>query len=273
MRLIVAIFITLLVVGCSKVKLGYQMAPRVLINRIDDAFDFNSDRFNKIRLQLENDFKANRKDAVATLTKNIDDVLALSAQKTVTKADIKNLFDSFQKTQRSLVTYLTPTIEQTLKDLSTEEFQHLKKHSYEKFDEADKKILKKEDFLEKQTSSFEDTLEFFFDSATKEQLGIYRKFAEANYDYFVYQIEVRRNFMKTFEARLSDKKDLLDYTLKYYSGDPSIRSPEYQSKYLAFMDNVISLQFEIWQTTTEKQRNYFQETLRAIKKDLSELND
>lgn len=260
-----------LLVGCSRVELGYKLAPRIIVNRLDDAFDFNSDRFNQVRLQIESDFKKNKKEATSAAIKNIDQILAFSEKKDLTISDFKENLQSLQNTEKYLITLLKPTFEELLKNLSKEEFNNLTSYTKDKFEKADKLLATKDDFLEKQMDGFETMMDFFFDSSTKEQKELYKQFLAQHYDYFLYQIEVRKNFLKNFEAKLNTKPELLDYTLKYYSGDPTIRTPEHQAKQIAFLESACQIQFQIWNTITEKQKVHFRKTLNSLKDELFSL--
>jgi len=263
---------SLILFNCSKVEWGYKMAPRVLANRIDDAFDFNSDRFNQVRNQLEADFKSNQKELISMSVQQIDTLLALSDKKDLSKADLKNNFENLQAAQKKIIYLFRPTFEKILNQLSDEEFKNLKKYAEEKFAETNTFLTSKEALSEKQLKSFKDAMEFFFDQATDVQIGLYKTFAEKNYSFFVYQLSVRRDFMKNFELRLPDKKELIDYTLKYYSGDFSIRTDEHQKKQLAAAESFTDFEYQIWLSLTDKQKKYFKETLMSLKAEIERLS-
>lgn len=272
MKYLLPLLSSLFIFGCNKIEFGYQqIAPRVVMSRLDDSFDFKSDRFNQIRLQVEADFKKNQKGVASTVNKNLDEFLALTEKKDLSPADFKINFESVHTTQKYLIDLFKPSFEEVLKSLSKEEFAHLNTFSKEKFDEAEKLLNKKEDFFEKQISSFEKVMDFLFDSYTREQTGLYTKFLEKNYSFSVYQLEVRRCFMQNFEAKLSTKDQLIDYTLKYYSGDPSIRLPEHEKKQQAFLDSFFEFEFQIWTSTSEKQKAYFKKKILSLKEEFSKL--
>ncbi|MBC7465251.1 MAG: hypothetical protein H7256_04610 [Bdellovibrio sp.] len=258
--------------GCNKIEFGYkQVAPRVVINRLDDSFDFKSDRFNQIRLQVDSDFKKNQKDVAKAVHKNLDELLVLSESKNLAATDFNKNFESLHATQKYLIDLFKPSFEEVLNSLSKEEFDHLNNFSKEKFTEAEKLISNKEDYFEKQISSFENVMDFLFDSSTDEQVRLYKKFLEDNYSFSVYQVDVRRRFMQNFEAKLPTKDQLIDYTLKYYSGDPSIRLPEHEKKQQAFLNFFFELEYQIWKSTNDKQKIFFKKKIDSLIEEFSKL--
>ena len=70
---------------------------------------------------------------------------------------------------------------------------------------------------------------------------------------------------------ISQTNDLIDYVLKYYSGEDSVRSAFYAKDLLVFEKNLIQLELEIGATLTRDQKGYFQSKLKTLKKDLLKL--
>jgi hypothetical protein len=63
-RLILVLFLFLNLafsLGCSKIETGLTFAPRLATSRIDDAFDFDSDKLTTLRKQIDSDLQSSKK--------------------------------------------------------------------------------------------------------------------------------------------------------------------------------------------------------------------
>lgn len=114
-------------------------------------------------------------------------------------------------------------------------------------------------------------MDIIFGSVSEEQKKIYRQFVEENYEYYKSQIGARKYFLDQFELRLSKKEEMLDYTMKYYSGDESVKSEGHLKLQKVFFSNLNKLQVDIWNAASAEQKSEFRKTLAEIKDELSAL--
>lgn len=266
------IFILLfLILGCTKVELGYRLAPRSTMSKLDDFFDFKSERFKKIRSQLDEDFKNSRSQVGQLVTGHVDEILILNRKSELSAADFKVLMESMQKTRGSLISLFKGSFTVVIADLTVEEVTSLDQFSSKKFKEQDEKLSDKVEFLEKQADSFEKVMDFLFDSATKEQIAIYEKFVTDNYDFFLAQAEFRKGFIKKFESLSSRKPDLLDYVMRYYAGDASTRTPEQLIRLNLFSVDLHEVMAKIWKSVSAKQKENLNSNMLSLKNELNKM--
>jgi gas vesicle protein len=224
-----------------------------------------------IKKTIESDIKKNKKEATLELVKGIDELLILSQKPSPNKADFENIFNQLRLLQKKAVLYFQPSFSEVLNSLSKKEFEHMKKLAEERFKKGDERLLDTEKFKSHALEKFENNMNILFDDINDQQKKIYLNFIDANYDYYKLQIGVRKDFMKKFELLLDNKPELLDFTLKYYAGDASTKSQDFIKKQNQFFDNAYQLQLEIWNASSEKQKNEFRKTLNEIKRELSKL--
>lgn len=251
--------------SCTKFEVGYQLAPRYISNKLDDAFDFKSKRLKEIRAQLNIDFQKNHKDVALLVIKHIDEFLALADKKTVSASDFKINLDSIYNSRKELTQLFKPSVDIVLLNLSLEENKNLNDFSLKKFKEADEKILEQKEFVKKQLKTFQKIMDFLVDDSTDSQDQIYKDFVVKNYDYFLTQEEERKTFLKKFNVLFPNKPDLVVYVLNYYGGTPSAQTGEYQNKHAAFLGALYDVEFKIWQSLTEKQKKAFRKNLKELR--------
>ena len=271
MKLITISLIFLLLAACTKLEWGYRLAPRSMMSKLDDSFNFNSDRFKQIKNQLDDDFKTNRIQVAQLVMKHVDEIFVFAEKKEVAASDFKTLMNSMQTTRGQLVRLFKPTFDVVITNLNGDEITSLDKFSKKKFKELDKKLSEKEDYIEKQIDTFEKVMDFLFDSSSKEQVLIYKQFVEENYEYYLEQAEQRKIFVKKFESLISSKDQLVDFVLNYYAGDSSTRTEKHQKKTVEISEKFNSLLERIWVTLTPKQKANLKENLLNLKNELTSL--
>jgi hypothetical protein len=258
--------------SCSRLDLAFDYAPRYMANTLDDTFDFSSERYQKVKEGIKKDLDKNKVELLQEVIIKIDDVLLLVDKKDLALGDIRKLNDDVKLLQKKGIYAFKASFAELILPLSKKELEHLKEYTADKFKKADERLASKEDYAEFAQTSFKKTMKTFFDSVTKEQESLYEKFVEDNYDFFKYQVVWRKNFLSHFEDlfnKSEDKSALLDYVMKYYAGDDSVKTPEYNQKQQKFYENAIKLESDLWKTTSEKQKSEFKKTLTSIKEELS----
>lgn len=258
----------ILTFSCTKFEVGYQLAPRYISNKLDDAFDFKSKRLKEIREQLNIDFHKNHSYVATLLIKHIDEFLALADKKLVTAADFKQALASIYNSRKELMILFKPSVDIVLMNLSAEETKSMNEFSLKKFKEADEKLLERNDFIKKQVKTFQKIMDFLADDSTDEQDQIYKNFVLQNYDYFTAEEEERKIFIKKFNFLFNDKPQLATYVVNYYSGIATVQSDDYQKKHANFLLSLYSLQFKIWHSLSEKQKRAFRKNLVELREEL-----
>lgn len=267
-----AIVFLLLAAACSRLNMAVDYAPRYITNGLEDALDFNSDRYDRIKTTVENDIRTNKGALIAEAVSLVEDLQRTAAQPA--GLDLKAADTHFKKIkelQAKAVALFRPSFREVIMGLTSGELAHLQKFSDKKFAKIDERLLDREEFVRYSFKSFERTMNILFDSVTEQQKTIYRDFLNANYDYYKGQIETRKSFLQEFSKLLADKPALLEYTMKYYAGDDGVKSPEQLKRQSRFFANLNQLQVDIWNSTSAEQREELKKTLASIKEELKEL--
>ena len=264
-------FACLFMFSCSRVELIYKFAPKVIADKADDAFDFTSERYDKVRHQIESDLKKNKKVIVQNINELLDVLNSLSKKETLTSKDFQDLFLIIREKQKTLIYLFKPSFEEVILNTSQAEIKNINLFSEKKFEENDQFLNEKKPFVKKRVESFVKLMDYFFDAATPEQKKIYGTFIEKNWSYFQSQSTARKEFMTRLSWPILNREDLKDYVLKYYSSDPSTRSPKHADELLVFEKNLIEFQSALWLTISREQKNYFQAKLKTLKIDLLKL--
>lgn len=257
--------------ACTKLNFGYRLAPRSMMSKLDDTFDFKSDRFKQVRSQLDVDFKSNRTQVAKAVLNHVDEILLLVSKNEASENDFKTLMNSMQSSRILLISLFKNSFATVINDLTSKEIKNLDEFSNKKFKEQDKKISEKNNYQEKQMSSFENVMDFLFDSVNKDQLAIYNQFINQHHDFYVKQLGFRKEFSKKFDTLADKKSELLIYVMNYYAGDPSVRSPEQQKQLEDFAAELHKMMLKVWNASTPKQKDKLKENMQDFQIELKEM--
>ncbi len=268
MKYFIILILSIFFSSCSKLEVALDFAPRFVANKLDESFDFSRERYSNVKKTIENDIQKNKKEAIEDVVKSIDQLLMLSEKPALAQADFENNFNHLRVLQKKAVTFFKPSISEVVSFLSKKEFEHMKEVTEERFKKNDERLLDIEKFKTYKFENFEKNMDILFNDTNEQQKKIYFSFIDANYDFYKLQIAARQDFLNKFELLINNKPELLDYILKYYAGDDSTKTSDFIKKQNQFFINAYQLQLDIWNASSEKQKNEFRKTLNEIKQDL-----
>jgi hypothetical protein len=259
------------VLGCSRINVAYDLAPRLVANGLDDNFDFTSERYDQVKQIVASDFQNNKGLLKSEVLARVDELLAVADEKNLTEVQVEQFFQNIRKMQAKVIKSFAPSFNEVVVKMTTEELENVKKETTERHKKAAERLENKEKFKEKSYSGFERNMETLFDDVTEEQKKIYTDFVDRNYDYFKLQLEHRKSYLKRFEENFSDKVKLADLVMKYYSADDSIKTEEQLKAQQAFTKDMFATTTKLWSTLTAEQKIEYKKSLNEIKKDIEAL--
>jgi hypothetical protein len=259
------------VLGCSRIDVVYDLAPRLVTNNLDDNFDFSSERYDQVKQMIASDFKNNKGLLKTEVIARIDELLAAADEKNLTEAQAEQFFQNIRKMQSKVIQSFAPSFNEVVTKMTKEEFENVKKETTERHEKAAERLEDKTKFKEKSFTGFERNMETLFDEVTDEQKKIYSDFIDRNYDYFKLQLEHRKSYLKRFEETFEDKVKLTDLVMKYYSADDSIKTAEQLKVQQSFTKDMFATTTKIWATLNAEQRIEYKKSLNEIKKDIEAL--
>lgn len=257
--------------SCSRVELIYQFAPKVAADKVDESFDFKSERYKEVRQQIDSDLKTNKVLIIRNINELIDALSALSIKENLSLKDLQDLSLDIRRKQKILVNLFQPSFEKVILNLNEQEVKNLSNYSAKTFEKNDEQLREHKPFVDKRLEGFVKLMDYFFDKATSEQKAIYGDFIRNNFEYFKSQSTARREFVAQFNWPIQNKEALKTYVMQYYSGDRSVRSTSYAAQLATFEKNLIQLQLDLWKTLDKKQKDYFRVKLITLKTDLLKL--
>lgn len=251
--------------------LAYSFAPRLLSNQLEDVFDLSSSRYHKIKDSIEKNLRKNKEQIKTESIGLIDSVLTKAGQKALSTDEIKKIFLSGKSLQSKFVGLMKSSFEEVLAAMTREELHNMKEYSQDKFKKTEERLADPEKFKKEALKSFEKNMETFFDSVTDGQRQMYSDFVLQNQDFYKMQFESRRAFVSKFESIFDNKPELLNYVLKYYSGDDSTKTSDYIKKQSQFFDKMYVAAGAIWQSLSDRQHENLKKNLTKMKSDISQL--
>ncbi len=262
------IFFLLFSSACSKVDVALNFAPRYIANSIDDAFDLNSDRYKKIKATISQDIEKNKITFIVKVIGYIDDVLLLAEVSDVKTEQVQEAFDKIKSLQKQAIYLFKPTFAEILMPMLKSEADYLFKYSEKKLSKTDERLNDKQKFYKHYVKSYESYMDMLFNSSNEVQDKLFHEFLDINYDYYKYQNEFRKVFLKQFDLLFDKKSQLMDYSMRYYAGDEEIKSEEHLKKQRLFNTSVVELALKIWKNANPEQKVYFKKKLNGIKEEL-----
>jgi hypothetical protein len=257
--------------SCSKVNVAYDLAPRFVTNNLDENFDFSSERYDKIKTIIAEDFKSNRGLLKDEVLARVNEMAQVADQPQLRYEQVEIFVTNIRSTQKKLMKAFEPSFSEVILKMKDEELKSLVKETNERHEKAAEKLKNKSEFIEKAYSRFETNMEFFFDEVTPEQKKIYLNLVEKNWDYFHLQLEHRRDYLKKFQVVFSDKEKLLDLVYKYYAGDDSIKTEKLLSAQDKFFKDMYAACLQLWSVLNESQKKYYKKSIAQVRSDLEKL--
>lgn len=271
LNLVLMVLFAFGLLGCSRIDVAYDLAPRLVANNLDDNFDFTSERYNQVKQMIASDFKNNKGLLKTEVIARIDELLTVADEKNLTELQAEQFFQNIRKMQSKIIQSFAPSFNEIVTKMTKEELENVKKETAERHKKAAERLEDKAKFKEKSFAGFERNMETLFDDVTDEQRKIYSDFVDRNYDYFKVQLEHRKSYLKRFEETFEDKVRLTDLVMKYYSADDSIKTPEQLKAQQSFTKDMFTTTTKIWATLSAEQRIEYKKSLNEIKKDIEDL--
>ncbi|MBC7742702.1 MAG: hypothetical protein H7061_10920 [Bdellovibrionaceae bacterium] len=254
--------------SCTKLETGLQLAPRVVTYKVDEAFDFKSEKLDKLRKQIEMDVNANKKELALKLISHIDAILELSKKEKVAAADVQKNIEALKLTQAQTVQNFKASFDVALADLQTKEIEHFKIFNDKKSKRDFEKTEDKKYFLKDRKQTILKTLGYFFDRITDEQENLCEQMVDKHYDYFIERLKIRKTFADSFHLKLTSKQPAVDFVIKYYGGDQK----EFGAGPIkAYLEDYYRFQADFWNMTSEKEKQNFRKNMNSYKDELKKI--
>ncbi len=266
-RFILALFLFLS--SCSKVETGLTFAPRLATSRIDDAFDFNTDKLTLIRKQIDSDLESSKIELALKIISHIETLEKYSANPVITKAQVVAFFDEVTETQTLFLKSFTSSAELVFKDISEYEIKSFKEYSDKKFEEELALAKDISAFKEKKLKLFIKNHELFLGEINPEQESIISVFIDRNKEYFAKKIIDRQKFSEQFYLKIKSKQPVLDFFLNRFSGKKITEIKDTSMK--EYFSELFDLEIEIWKRSNEKQKSFLKKTLADYKQEFKKI--
>ncbi len=268
-KFILPLTTVLLLFSCSKIETGLNFAPRIATSKIDDAFDFKSEKLSTIRKQIDLDIQNSKKDLAQKLISHVETLEKYSKQSEISKTEMITFFNDWAETQTALLESFRKSADVTLKNLKPEEIENFKAYSEKKYAEEIALAKDKKAFLKKKRQTFEKNYDLFFDGLNNDQEKMLNVFLDDHMDYFIQRILSRQKFSEEFYMKIKSQDLVLDTILSHYSGKKLSAITDLPLK--GYLDQFFDFQVALWKTATEKQKNYFRKVLGDYKDQLKKI--
>ena len=192
-------------------------------------------------------------------------------KKDLSKEKTNSFIADYRSLQAELVNTLKPSIGEVILNMNSSELKHLKEEVEKNHKKYSTTLSDHEKFTKKQMDSFKKNMEMFFGEVSDDQKKLYAEFIEQNYSYYFENLEFRKSYMVRLESLFEKKVELLEATVKYYSGDDSVKNKEFLEKQRSFLNNLNLLVQKIWLSLSETQHAEFKKSLAELKSDIEKL--
>lgn len=272
-KIFISLCIGLCLLACSRLDWAISLAPRILSAKIDEAFDFPSQKNRQIRSSIETILDDQKKEAGQKLAQIIS-ILESEAQAGLNSKNIILVFDELAIWQRSFLQKFLPTIHWVVDQLSQAELDHYQSFHQKKFKDALDEISTDDDLDKQIYDKYENFFEFFIDEVRHDQKLAIREFIRNHRNYYRQQVNRRREFTEKFfrfaQEKKPDQQSLSDLVLEQFSV-PNFDTVSPAEKKV-FVEQSIELCAKIWSLTTEVQKKYFFKQLEFYRKILLDLS-
>ncbi len=272
-----------------------DFAPRLVANRIDDAFDFSSQKKDQVRESLKIEIKENRK----YLATNLISIFKLIEQKVLkenpTPSSLIETFNVLAKFEREALQKFKGTVQVTLSHLSRKEIENFRDFQIKKIEDDVNNIATSEKLNEKIYDRYESFFEFFLDSLNEDQKVEIKNFIKIHEPYYRYQNSQRKLYIEKFvnqailglpgsspqlqqqnhgvlttgEPAAGERADLEEIFIKQFSiPEFDILTPPEKKQ---FAIESIDLVLKVWSLSKPRQKQQMQEELTNHIESLQEI--
>ena len=121
---VLALFLALVLPGCSAIKLGYNNTPEISYWWLDGYFDFNSTQSTQLRKDLNNIQTWHRQNELPTIVKTLDKIQRITAGN-VTPEQVCELYADIRPRFQALIDQTEPVMVSMAPTLKPEQIAHL----------------------------------------------------------------------------------------------------------------------------------------------------
>ena len=150
--------ILLLLSSCSRLHTGYKLAPRLIANKLDDSFDFNSKRYDTVKKTIETDLAENKKNMIEEIIGFIDRVQPAVSGPEISENDSQALISNYKNVLKKITLSFKNSFGLVILNLESDEKKNILEHFKKKISEKSKLLSQKNKFSDKITTSRIQTL-------------------------------------------------------------------------------------------------------------------
>ena len=176
-----ALLVTLILGGCSAVRLGYNSSPTLAYWWLDSYFDFDGEQSLRVRSDLQAVQDWHRKEELPLLVQTLKDLQTM-APKSVTPAQVCHLVSGLQSRVQTTLDRVTPTIAAIAPTLQAAQLEHISRE----FDKRNRKW--REEWIEgtlaertdRRIKQIVERAESFYGTLEPPQVAIVRRHVDAS---------------------------------------------------------------------------------------------
>lgn len=251
--------------------MAVSLAPRFIANEIDEALDLDSDRYKKIKTTIAVDIDRNKNPLFTEIINTIDHLLVLTEKKELSNEDLRFIFHEFKELQKRSVYAFKPSFSEVILPITRAEVKALNSYLKEKSEKQNETFSDRNKYLRHFFKSFDHYVELLFDSGSREQEALFREFLDTNLDYFKMRNQSRFTGNRQFETLFEKKAELLDYNLRFYAGEATTKSEEFNKRQDSYNESMLVFAGRFWGLTSLGQKNYFRKYLTNLKDEFKKL--
>ena len=169
-----------LLVGCSLRKIGYNLAPRFLVNRLADTFDLNKAQKQQAHAAVAGLHSWHRQNELPRYVEFLDAILAKTADG-LTRDEVQWMLTEGEHAWERAAQKVVPEAAALLVTLTPEQISHseaeMKKGSQERFERLE---LSEQDYVNFRLKKAKKTMNNWLGSYTGAQLAEFERFIRKN---------------------------------------------------------------------------------------------
>lgn len=271
MKKLVLILTSLAFLACSKVGVGYSIGSNQIENRVDDAFDFSRSKSKDVNRFLDSQFDKNKKPVFRKLKELITKIEGLSQKESLSQEEKDQLHQYLLDYQKEMITLFKPSFDKVMQAVGDSEIKNFKTYSAEQISEKKEETANKKSFKKRKIANVTKVAEFLLGDLTSSQEQQVAKFVDDHLNFYVEQIDMRKNFNDDLIKLYPQKEKMTELSLAYYAGDNNVRTEEYKKARTVFEQAMKSFIFTLWEQKNNEQKEFFQKRLKDISHEVDKI--
>ena len=221
------LFLSLVLTGCSKIKLAYEFAPGIIVGRMDDYFDLESKQKTALKATIKSEIDRIVIDQLPRYIELDKEWASLIQKKDLKKPELKAHMLATRNWMLGVFASMEPALTPHAMTLTPKQFEYFQKEVSKELEKLEEKVAKPEGQKKELRRRFTFALDWNFKSLNSDEEKLFEEFLD--HHIYPFQLETinRRSSTNSFIDASKSPETFKTHLAKIFRAPMSMRGKEY----------------------------------------------